>query len=324
MPSTGSGIRLGISFARWRAEELGLDYRDAFTLLCGWGFDLVRLSTSWLEVDQFGYEHLDWLISEAGRLGQKLVLTVGMKALGWPEFYLPRSYPYGQWEAREALLLQVAATIRRYRECGHLLAWQIENEPFNRSGPQARTVDRSLVRAEAGLARRLDPGRPVMITAFAHFDAGLDRNSSRFQGNWRRRLGLILPPEREALAVLRRDDILGLDVYRSIGWQTEGRSWVARAAPDQLESVGRWKRVAERQRKRLWITEAQAEPWEATRATHGDPRSVQPEDIVDLYQRLSSLGPEVILLWGAEYWLWRERNADARWSSAVRRILEAR
>ena len=316
-------IRLGTSYARWRAEDLGLDYRRAFTRLCEMRFDLVRLSTSWLEVDQFGYEHLDWLIHEAGRLGQPVVVTVGMKALGWPEFYLPVRLS-AQLEPRESVLLHVARTIRRYRRCPQLVAWQIENEPFNRSGPASRTIRRSLVRAEAALAERLDPRRPIMITTFAHFDAGLDRSSSRFQKSWQRRMRLAVPPEREALAVLRRNDILGLDVYRAIGWRLEGRSWVARAAADQLDSVARWKRIAGRQRKRLWISEAQAEPWEPTRATHGDPGSLQPADVSDLFQRLSSLQPEAILLWGSEYWFWREENGDPSWVGAVRSLLASR
>ncbi len=315
---------IGTSFARWRAEDLGLDSRRAFTQLCAWRFDLVRLSTSWLEVDQFGYEHLDWLVAEAGRLDQPLILTVGMKALGWPEFYLPANVAPEPMRVRSALLLHVSETLRRYRGSPQLVAWQIENEPFNRSGPMSRTVGRSLVRAEAALARRLDPGRPIMITSFGHFDAGLDRDSSRFQGKWRRRLRLTVPPEREALAVLRRHDILGLDVYHSIGGRTQDRSWVARASPDQLESVARWKRVAGRQHKRLWITEAQAEPWEPTRATHGDPISVQPDDVQDLLQRLSSLKPEAILLWGSEYWLWREESGDRRWADVIRRLLASR
>jgi hypothetical protein len=248
-------------------------------------------------------------------------MTVGMKAQGWPEFYLPPQLPTQPGELREALLLHVARTIKRYRGYRQLVAWQIENEPFNRSGPMSRTVERSLVRAEAVVTRRLDPQRPVMITTFAHFDDGLDRSSSRFQGGWRRRLGLVVPPEREALAVLRRNDILGLDVYRSIGWRLEDRSWVAHASPDQIELVARWRRITERQRKRFWISEAQAEPWEPTPATHNDPVSVKPDDVHDLVQQLSSLAPEAILLWGSEYWLSREDSGDPRWADVIRRLL---
>jgi hypothetical protein len=99
---------------------------------------------------------------------------------------------------------------------------------------------------------------------------------------------------------------------------------VAQASPDQLESVARWKRIATRQGKRLWISESQAEPWEPSRATHGDPLSVKPEDVRDLAQRLSSLKPEAILLWGSEYWLWRAENGDPRWIDAIRALLTSR
>ena len=301
-----------------------MDYRKAFTRLCAWRFDLVRLSTSWMEVDQFGYEHLDWLVAEAGRLGQPLVLTVGMKALGWPEFYPPARFAEEPGKLRQALLHHVARTVERYRGYRGLLAWQIENEPFNRSGPLSGTVPLRLVRAEAELARWLDPDRPIMVTTFARFDTAVDRASSRFQGNWRGRLRLALPPEREALAVLRRNDILGLDVYRAIGWRLKDRSGVAQAAPGQLESVARWKRIVGGQGKRLWISEAQAEPWEPSRATHGDPVSLAPEDVPDLIERLSSLEPEAILLWGSEYWLWRAESDDPRWIAVIRPLLSNR
>lgn len=316
--------QVGTSFVRWRAEGLGLEYRQAFTRVCAMGFDLIRLSTSWREVDQTGYTHLDWLMEEADRTGQRVLLTVGMKALGWPEFYLPGEQRPGDVAIGGGLLDHVGATVRRYRGCHRLVAWQIENEPFNRSGPLGGLVRRSLVRAEAACVRGLDPTRPIVITTFGHFDAGLDRWSSRWQSTWQRRFHLEIPAEREALAVLEPDDVLGLDVYRAIGWRREGMEGVAHAVKDQMDSVARWGRIARGQHKRLWVTEAQAEPWEASRATHGDPVSVQPDDVLELYERLSSLSLDAILLWGVEYWLWRERQGDTRWLDVGRRILERR
>ena len=54
-----------------------------------------------------------------------------------------------------------------------------------------------------------------------------------------------MPAEREALAALRRGDILGLDVYRSIGWLDEnGVERIGRALDDQLDHVRRWQRIA--------------------------------------------------------------------------------
>jgi hypothetical protein len=309
---------IGTSFTRWRAEALGLDYRVAFARICAMRFGIIRLSASWREVAQFGYEHLDWLLGEAQRSGQRVVLTVGMKALGWPEFYLPDGLDPHDAEVQRRALDHVRAVARRYRDNPSLVAWQIENEPFNRSGPASWWLPRRVVRAEARAVRTLDPDRPLLLTTFAHFDEGLDRSSSRHESKWKRRLGLALPAEREALAVLRRGDILGLDVYASIGWLDPiGHEAVARSAPDQLAVLAGWQRIARAQGKRFWVTEAQAEPWEARRRTHANPVSVQPEAIPGLVRRLSMEGVETILLWGSEYWLWRANNGDPRWIEAL-------
>lgn len=309
---------LGTSFARWRAEALGLGYRAAFERICAMRFALIRLSASWREVAQFGYGHLDWLMSEAERSRQRVVLTVGMKALGWPEFYLPEDLDPDDAAVRRQAILHVRDVVGRYRDNPMLAAWQIENEPFNRSGPKSLWIPRRMVRAEVAAVRALDRNRPVVVSSFAHFDEGLDRSSSRHQSGWKRRLGLAPPAEREALSILRRGDILGLDVYSSIGWlDAGGRERLAQAAADQLAVVADWQRIARHQGKRLWVTEAQAEPWEARRQTHGDPLSLQPEAIGDLVNRLVGIGVETILLWGSEYWLWRADNGDPGWIDAV-------
>src|ERR671924_313662 len=74
---------------RRRAEYLGLDYQKAFIRLEAMHFRVVRLSAYWDQVDRDGYDQLDWLMNEAQRTHQPIALTVGMKALGWPEFFIP-------------------------------------------------------------------------------------------------------------------------------------------------------------------------------------------------------------------------------------------
>ena len=286
-------------------------------------FGILRLSASWREIERYGYEHLDWLLTTAERARQPVLLTVGMKALGWPEFYLPEGLSPSDAPVQRRAIMHVREVARRYRDNPALAAWQIENEPFNRSGPNGWWIPRSVVRAEAEAVRSLDPDRPLVVTTFAHFDAALDRASSRQQSRWKRRLGLAIPAEREALAVLRHGDILGLDVYPSIGWlDQDGRDRLAHAAPDQLASVAAWQRIARQQGKRVWVTEAQAEPWEG-RSTQGDPVSVRSEAIGQLVEGLTGIGVGSMLLWGSEYWLWRADSGDPRWIEAVALVLKA-
>lgn len=309
---------LGTSFARWRAEDLGLDYREAFSRICAMDFAVIRLSASWREVAEFGWAHLDWLMGHAEQVGQPVVLTVGMKALAWPEFYLPEGLDPADPAVQASAISHIGETVPRFAGHRTLVAWQVENEPFNRSGPQARWLPRRVVRREAQRVRLLDDRRPIVVTTFGHFAEGLDKASSHNQTEWRRRFRLVLPAEREALSVLRRGDILGVDVYRSIGWvDSAGEAQVGRALDDQLQWVSRWQRIAREQGKRFWVTEAQAEPWEARRETHADPLTVAPADIPTLVSELSSLDVETVLLWGSEYWLWREHHGDPRWMEAV-------
>ncbi|HSR26302.1 MAG TPA: hypothetical protein VLW53_22290, partial [Candidatus Eisenbacteria bacterium] len=49
----------------------------------------MRLSTYWDEVDRAGYDELDRQLAEVERAGREVILTVGMKAQGWPEFAIP-------------------------------------------------------------------------------------------------------------------------------------------------------------------------------------------------------------------------------------------
>jgi len=316
-------VAVGTSFAKWRAEALGLDSHSAFERILAMRFAVVRLSASWREIEQFGYADLDWYLAEAEQARQPVLLTIGMKALGWPEFYLPSGLDPQVAAVQRRAIMHVREVVRRYRDNPALVAWQIENEPFNRSGPQSRTSPRHFVRAEARAVRSLDPDRPQLVTTFAHFDRGLDDSSSRHRSPWKRRLGLAPPAEREALSILRRGDILGLDVYPSIGWLDEtGGERVAHAAPDQIGAVAGWRRIAGAQGKRFWVTEAQAEPWEARRRSHGQPLSVQPEAIPELVDRLVAIGVETILLWGSEYWLWRADNGEPRWMEAVSLVLK--
>jgi hypothetical protein len=309
---------LGSSFTRWRAEDLGLDYRVAFSRLCRMRLAVIRLSASWREIAEFGWQHLDWLMAEAAETNQQVVLTVGMKALGWPEFYLPAGLDPADLAVQREAVRQVRAAVFRYAGHPTLVGWQIENEPFNRSGPQARWIPRPVVRSEADAVRAIDASHPLLVTCFGHFTEDMDRASSRHQSDWKRRLRLDLPAEREALSILRPGDILGLDVYRTIGWvDGQGEARISRSDDRQQVQIRSWQRIARRQRKRLWVTEAQAEPWEARRDTHGNPLTVQPADLQPVLDTLIEADVETVLLWGSEYWLWRELEGDPRWIDAI-------
>jgi hypothetical protein len=327
-------VQVGISFSPRRAAYLGLDYQKAFTRLEAMHFRVIRLSAYWDEVDASGYDELDWLMKEAVRNRQPVVLTVGMKALGWPEFYIPGSVmpvdglSSGQDVAtdpsiREAALAFVDQTVLRYRDNGALIAWQVENEPFNRAGPDRLWIDANFLRDEITSVRALDGHqRPMIVNAFSHFNLVFDQASARQGFDLRQWLGFDADSaERDGLSVLKRGDILGLDVYTAIGYQFLGQDHMSRADGDWPDRLAAARDLARKQGKQAWITEAQAEPWESDGNSYNNPKSTSPEAIRSIFANLKDAGFSTVLFWGSEYWLSRADHGDTRWIDTIRGIL---
>ena len=340
MPATAKAhgvpapVQVGTSFSPFRAGYLGLDYKTAFKRLEALHFKVIRLSTYWDQVDREGYDQLDWLMSEARKSHQPIALTVGMKALGWPEFFIPPSampvngLHQGQDVAsdssfREAALSFVADTVVRYRDNPALIAWQVENEPFNRAGPQRLWIDAEFLRDEIARVRELDGHhRPLIVNAFSHFNLVFDQASARQGFDFRQWLGFDADSaERDGLSVLGRGDVLGLDVYTAIGYQFLGRDHMSHADGDWPDRLARVRELAHKQGKQAWITEAQAEPWESSDLNYADPKSTSPKAIRDIFDNLKDAGFSTVLFWGSEYWLWRADQGDTRWVDTIKGIL---
>jgi hypothetical protein len=340
MPATAKAhgvlapVQVGISFSPRRASSLGLDYRTAFTRLEAMHFRVIRLGVYWDQVDQEGYDQLDWLMTEAKRAGQPVVLAVGMKGLGWPEFYIPASamptvgLTRGQDVAsdanlRDATLSFVSDTVLRYRDNSELVAWQIENEPFNRAGPERWWIDAGFLRDETTIVRHLDGHhRPLIVNAFSHFNLLFDQASARQGFDFRQWLGFEADSaERDGLSVLRKGDVLGLDVYTAIGYQFLGQNHVSRADGDWPDRLAKVRDLARLQGKQAWITEAQAEPWESDPNSYATPKSTSPQAIRNLFTNLKDAGFSTVLFWGSEYWLWRADHGDPRWIDTIKAIL---
>jgi hypothetical protein len=340
MPATAKAhgipapVQVGISFSPQRAAYLGLDYRGAFKRLEAMHFRVIRLSTYWDQVDREGYDQLDWLMSEARKSHQPIALTVGMKALGWPEFFIPASaVPVGGLHQgqdvatdsafREAALSFVDATVDRYRDNPVLIAWQVENEPFNRAGPQRLWIDAEFLRDEIASVRALDGHhRPVIVNAFSHFNLVFDQASARQGFDFRQWLGFDADSaERDGLSVLGRGDVLGLDVYTAIGYQFLGSDHMSHADGDWPDRLARVRELAHKQGKLAWITEAQAEPWESSDLNYANPKSTSPSAIRGIFANLKDAGFTTVLFWGSEYWLWRADQGDTRWVDTIKDIL---
>lgn len=323
-------VQVGTSFSPRHATFLGLEWQDAYRRLEAMHFKVIRLSAYWDQVDAEGYGTLDWLLAESQATGQPVILSVGMKGVGWPEFYIPHQFQprtedgadVGQDPVLRAATLDfVRTSVDRYRGNSALVGWQVENEPLNPAGPHRWHIGRQLLELEVAAVKAMD-SRPLIINVFGHFNMLFDHASNRSGFDLKALLGFESDTaEAQSLGVLGRGDILGLDLYTEIGYRFLGQDGVSHAGSDWAAKAGHWRRVALNQGKRAWVTEAQAEPWEASLNMYGDPRSTTADDILDRFARIRAQGFGTILLWGAEYWLWRVDNGDSSWLDAVKAIV---
>jgi len=327
-------VQVGTSYSIRRAEALGLDWKATYDELLDMHFKVIRLGVYWSDVDADGYDQLDWLMNQSARAGQPVVLTVGMKSLGWPEFYIPDQYlpriANGGEVSHdpllgEAVLPFIQETVERYGAYPNLVAWQVENEPFNPSGPNRWWIGKDLLTSELAVVRETDHARhPLIVNVFGHFNMQLDAASSRSGQTLGSLLGFDSDSaERDALSVLRPGDVLGSDVYTRIGYRFLGHNGVAEADSNWDDRVADWQKSALAEQKTAWVTEAQAEPWEADDSTVSDPQSFSPPDVERTFHDLKLAGQTTVLLWGAEYWYWSLANGDPTWLEAARSILRS-
>lgn len=160
-------------------------------------FDWFRLACAWnllepeARKDRSGLEKYDFSDHDDDiRLAQEhpvnILLVTGLKGVYYPEHYFPEQHDPGGSEdsereikpgspAAKALLQFVKVMVNRYkngfRDSSRGIAikpvkdWQIENEPFEKTGAGPTTsISRELLAEEVALVRKLDPEARIWLT----------------------------------------------------------------------------------------------------------------------------------------------------------------
>jgi len=148
---------IGINFSPWYCEQLELDPWDTFiNLLNNLNPDIVRLSAYWNRIQPaeniYEFDELEKYIAELNKRNIKIVLTVGINAQRWPEFFIPAwllknidSPKNFQIELNKPgsiiqnyLLKFITQTVKKFDS--KIDYWQIENEPFQQSFPPFQKI----------------------------------------------------------------------------------------------------------------------------------------------------------------------------------------
>ncbi len=324
------GVKVGTTFSRVQCVYLDMDPRKTYLDILDMGFDLIRVGAYWSHIEKqegvFDFSGLDWQVEEAGKKKIPVVLTVGMKAPRWPEYFIPDwvlekvRIRYGRDISKDAYLREralgfIKAVVTRYKDNPAVKYWQVENEPFMHIGPDANYIGRDFLEQEVRLVRDIDGGkRPVILTTATYPNRFLRMISNLFTKH---------DYIRECLAL---SDIMAINVYSMVGHRSFGLDlyFVVKAGQFDLYFSELISMIRE-SGKIPWVTELQAEPWEPGHLayTGGDrPYTGSPDRTVRNFRALKKMGVDAVLLWGAEYWLYRQEViGDTRWVKAVREIL---
>ncbi len=292
----------GTTFSHHQARSYGLEPLRALEDIIALGLSPIRLCCYWSEIqatpNHFDFTAITSLLEVCQRTNTPVVLCLGMKAPRWPEFYFP---PWLEEPtiaaARAHLFIFLEKTVTALKHFSCITHYQVENEPLDPSGPQKLRIPFELLSEEVSLVRQIDPTRPIILTAW---------------GNTLTQRGYVSKLSQIA-------DIVGIDIYPKVPWSFLWGWLHGYTGPrDSRASI---RQLIANNSKPVWIAELQSEPWELVPLAPeiADCQSMNPAQLDRNIRRAATLGAAQVLLWGSEYWLWRQSLHDKRYLDLISR-----
>lgn len=289
-------MNLGITYLQHEVIKRELNPKTALQSLTELNINTVRVGAIWNQIQPqpnvWDFDELDSILNFFQAHKLNVVVTVGMKAPRWPEFYLPDWLPSQSPDQIGAYAAEfIAQVVNRYKHLSGIIAWQVENEPLDVGGNLKTSIPLYVIASEINLVRQLDPHRPIQLN---------------FWGN-----NIIRRPDYAQAAKLA--DTVGIDLY-----YRQPAAWGRYHGPYFLNwQLKKW--IAN-QSKPIWITELQGDAWEKDHRHKwlANPGSMNPQQLQRSLETALKLEPQAVLFWGYEYWLWhKQQGRPELWNMAV-------
>ncbi len=298
-------IDFGITFSKIYAEELNLDWKEAYlAILDDLNVKKLRLIAYWQEIEPFeeifDWDDLDWQIDEAEKRGIEIILAVGQRLPRWPECHVPKwAQDLSKEERQEELLVAISEVINRYKDREAIKFWQVENEPFLGTFGECSKLDKKFLDREIALARNLDSSRKIILTESGEFST------------W--------------VGAARRADILGTTLYRTI-WSKHLKIYIRYPIP----AIFYQRKTALIKKffdiEKIIVIELQAEPWgpkpTVDLSLKEQSKSMNLEKFQEIIDYTKRAGFSEAYLWGVEWWYWlKEVYKDESMWEAVKNLI---
>lgn len=297
-------IQYGVTFSYPYAQMLGIDWKRAYErTVQDLGFKTMRLPVYWNltepEKGRYDFENLDYQVRLAENNNVKLVLSVGNRVPRWPECHTPgwaKSLSEDEFENR--VLSFIETVVLRYKASGALEIWQVENEPFLSGFGECPPLRPELLDKEISLVKKLDPGKPVLISDSGELSMWLEAG--------------------------KKGDIFGTTFYRYVYsdvfkryWVNYVPYWVYRLRAGMLRLFN--------PKKPIYIIELQSEAW-TTNGINSTPieeqyKTMSMEKFESVLGAARATGFEKQYLWGVEWWYWMEAKGHPEFLEKVKILL---
>jgi len=296
--------RLGASYSIKYAEELGLDWREAYlALLEDIDIPSLRLMSYWdmyePENDVYDFDTLDWQMDEAQRNNAKVSLAIGLRQPRWPECHQPdwaNSLNYSDW--KEELEEYISVVVNRYKNHPALESYQLENEAFNQWFGVCNVQDRKVLRArltdEFDLVKKIDPNHPVIMSLSDQHGMPIGEPTP---------------------------DIYGYSIYRIVYNSQVIPFYLLYPTPVWYHRM-RAQIIDWTKDRPIVIHELQLEPWgpkpTPELSIKKQNRSMSPTQMYRNVDFARQIGIDDGFLWGSEWWYWRKtvKNDPIIWNTA--------
>lgn len=287
-------MQFGISLSHRQLKKLNIDLTYALKESVKYQFSFIRLSLYWDEIEKdqnhFDFKLIKKILNFYQKNQQKIILTIGLKAQRWPEFYWPefiKQRDLDNQKTRELLFNFLEKSIKELKNYSCIKYWQLENEPLDPSGVYHNALPLNLLQEEANVIKKNDH-RSIILSVWGN--ELIKRNLLKDLVNISNHVGLDLYHKQFVTEVLAKSIYLG-----------------PRQSIKQLK-----KYLAKFPRTNFWITEMQAEPWEKNEENYLSDRakSMNPQILLTNLKEIASLDIEQIIFWGFEYWLWQKKRGN--------------
>ncbi len=278
----------GFSLSKNQCEWLGVNWKTILDKLAGSSFGVVRLGLYWDEIekeaDKYDFSSTEEMLKYAIDLGYEVILTVGVKAPRWPEFYFPdhiEQQTTQEFFTQQHTLKFVTESARHFKSY-KIQSWQVENEPLDPSGPNGGTVDWNLLQREIDAVKTINSTANILVTAW---------------GNDLRRRDTL-----SKILKLRNISEIGFDFYPK-----QPSPYGLRGPDSSKKDLIKLNEDLKAKGIKPIIAELQAEPWEEDFDYRESPEKIESISLEQIQKNIADykdLGFEEIILWGAEYWEW--------------------